>query len=55
MRCACGHQPWHHGKVTYPKYREPCKVCTVCGGTRPNQCLTGCKPCPCQHFQKEAA
>lgn len=45
MRCVCGHQPYHHGWVTYPKHCRPCDVCCACGGTRRDCCLT---PAPCE-------
>lgn len=55
MECECGHMPWSHSTVTYPKYREPCDVCVECGRGKPGpgkECCLTPKRCSCRSFTR---
>jgi len=53
MRCkTCSHQPYQHGWVTYPRHRQPCNVCVICGSTSRDCCLTP-KRCQCNNYQAD--
>lgn len=54
MICSCGHQDWHHLKVTYPAKRNPCRVCVKCGGNGKGCCLTP-QLCRCSDFEERKA
>lgn len=52
MRCACGHQSWNHGVVTFPTRRRPCGMCVRCNDTL-CRCVQGRQACPCEDFRKK--
>lgn len=54
MECECSHMSWHHSRVTYPAYREPCEKCLNCDRQMPGpgrECCDRRVPCPCSDFR----